>query len=369
MSSRTIPYVNLVEPHQRLRGELLEAVGGVLAGAQFILGEQVREFEERFAEHCGVAHAVGVSNGTDALILALRALGIGDGDEVITAPNSFVATASAIVLAGARPVFVDVGADYNLDPARIPEAITDRTRAIMPVHLTGLPADMDPIQDLAERHGLAIVEDAAQSVRAEYRGRQAGSLGTLGCFSLHPLKTLNACGDAGIVTTGDAALARRLRLLRNLGLETRAECVAWSGNHRLDTLHAAMLLVKLEHLDEWTQARRRNAARYREQLAEIPEIQLPEEPAGRRCAYHTFVVQARRREDLQRHLSGRGIGTAVHYPIPIHLQPVARTLGYRRGSFPVAEAQAAAILSLPVYPELTAADVDYVATAIREFYA
>ncbi len=368
MPSRTIPYVNLVEPHQRLRGELLAAVGGVLSSAQFILGDQVRELEERFAERCGVAHAIGVSSGTDALILALRALGIGDGDEVITAPNSFVATASAIALCGARPVFVDVGPDYNLDPAGIPAAITGRTRAIMPVHLTGLPADMDPINQLAEQHGLAVVEDAAQSVLAEHRGRLTGSLGTIGCFSLHPLKTLNACGDAGMVTTDDAELAEQIRVLRNLGLKTRDECVAWSGNHRLDTMQAAILLVKLDHLNEWTEARRRHAARYREAVVDIPGIEPPIEPEGRRCAYHTFVVQAQHRDQLRRHLAEHGVGTAVHYPIPIHLQPAGRGLGYPLGSFPVAEAQAECILSLPVYPELTAEDIDYVTAAIGDFY-
>ena len=369
MPSRTIPYVNLVEPHRRLRAELLAAVDGVLSSAQFILGDKVREFEERFAERCGVRHAIGLSSGTDALILALRALGIGQGDEVITAPNSFVATASAIVLSGARPVFVDVGDDYNIDPAGIPKAITDRTRAIMPVHLTGLPADMEAIRELAERHALAVVEDAAQSVLAEYRGRPTGALGTVGCFSLHPLKTLNACGDAGMATTDDPELAERIRLLRNLGLKTRDECVAWSANHRLDTLQAAMLLVKLEHVDAWTEARRRHAARYREGLAEVPGLRLPVEPEGRRGVYHTFVVQARDREGLRRHLAERGIGTAVHYPIPIHLQPVGRGLGYGPGNFPVAEAQAEGILSLPVYPELSDDDVDYVSAAVREFYA
>jgi dTDP-4-amino-4,6-dideoxygalactose transaminase len=248
----SIPYVNVAAQHVQLHAELLAAVSRVLAHGHFILGPEVSEFEQRFAELCGVRHAVAVGNGTDALVLALRALEIGSGDEVITPPNSFVASAAAIALVGARPVFVDVGADLNIDPEKIEAAITPRTRAILPVHLTGRPAAMDPIMTLARLRGLAVIEDCAQAVMAEYGGQRVGSIGDIGCFSLHPLKTLSACGDGGVLTTGSPVVETRLRELRNIGLKTRDECVAWSGNSRLDTLQAAMLLVKLPHLADWT---------------------------------------------------------------------------------------------------------------------
>ena len=363
-----VPYVNLAQQHQPLKAELLAAVESVLDSGQFILGPAVSEFEKRFTELCGVGFAVGVSNGTDALILALRALNIGPGDEVVTVPNSFVATASAIVMAGAKPVFVDVGDDYNMDPSRIERVLTPRTRALLPVHLTGRSADMDPILQIAAAHQLHVIEDAAQAVSAEYRGRRVGSLGTAGCFSLHPLKTLSACGDGGVVTTNNADLAQRISVLRNIGLRTRDDCVAWSGNARLDSLQAAMLLVKLKYLQKWTDARRAHAASYRQALAGIPDISLPSERTDERAVYHTFVIQADRRDQLKAFMREQGIETSIHYPIPIHLHRAAAELGYGPGSFPVAELQAQRILSLPIYPELTTEQLRRVAVAIRAFY-
>ena len=255
-----VPYVDLVAPHVALEAELLEATRRVLRHGQFILGPEVAQFEKAFAELCGCKHAVGLNSGTDALILALRVLDIGPGDEVITVANSFVATAGAVVLAGARPVFVDVGPDQNMDPALVEAAITPRTKAILPVHLTGRMADMQSLNEIAGRHHLHVIEDAAQSVLAELRGRRAGAWGTLGCFSLHPLKNLSACGDGGAITTMDKALYERLLWLRNIGLINREEAVQWSGNSRLDTLQAALLLVKLRRLPEWTEKEARAGA-------------------------------------------------------------------------------------------------------------
>ena len=244
-----IPYVTLAAQHVPMKTELLAAVARVFDHGNFILGPEVEEFEQRFAGLCQVNHAIAVNSGTDALVLALRALGIGPGDEVITVPNSFIASTSCIILAGARPVFVDVRGDYNLDPTLLEQVITPRTKAILPVHLTGRPADMNPIMAIAQQHGLQVIEDCAQAVLAEYQGQRVGSIGTIGCFSLHPLKTLNACGDGGILTTNDASLANSFKILRNIGLRTRDDCVVWTGNSRLDTLQAAILLVKLEYLE------------------------------------------------------------------------------------------------------------------------
>lgn len=366
MSAMIVPYVNLPLQHRPLKAALLDAVGRVLDHGQFILGPEVEQFEARFAALCGVRFAIGVNSGTDALILALKALGIGPGDEVITAPNSFVASASCIGVLGARPVFVDVGPDYNLDPNRIEEAITPATRAILPVHLTGRPADMDAILDIARRHDLRVVEDCAQAVLARTHDRPVGSLGDVGCFSLHPLKTLNACGDGGVITTNDPGLAQQFKMLRNIGLRSREDCAVWSHNSRLDTLQAAMLLVKLDLLPAWTEARRANARFYQEQLADV--VQTPLDRPFEYAVYHTFVVQAEARDALIAHLAAAGVGTAIHYPAPIHVQAAAAGLGYRAADFPVTMAQAGRIVSLPVYPELTAEQAAYVVEQVRSFY-
>ena len=363
-----IPYVNLAAQHAPIKGELMAAIEAVIDGGHFILGEQVTDFERRFAGLCGVEYAVGVNSGTDALLLALRALCIGPGDEVITVPNSFVASTGCIALVGARPVFVDVGEDYNMDPTLIEEAITPRTRAILPVHLTGRMVDMDAICQVARDNGLHVIEDCAQAVCAEYKGRRVGSMGTLGCFSLHPLKTLNACGDGGVVTTNDPHLYEEIRTLRNVGLRSRDDCVVWGHNSRLDTIQAAVLLTKMAYVEEWTERRRDNARAYQQRLASLPQVCVPQDRPHERAVYHTFVIQAERRNELKEHLAANGVGTAVHYPTPIHLHQAAEDLGYGPGSFPVAEAQAARILSLPVYPELEADELEYVVDRVYSFY-
>jgi len=364
----SVPYVDLVSQHAEMKEELLDAIGAVLDHGKFILGQEVEEFEGRFAELCGVRYAVGLNSGTDALILTLKALGIGHGDEVITAPNSFIASAGCIALVGAVPVFVDVGDDYNIDPTLIEAALTPRTRAIIPVHLTGRPADMDPITSIASAHDLHVIEDAAQAVTAQYKDRPVGSLGSAGCFSLHPLKTLNACGDGGVMTTDDPDIFRRVSLARNLGLKTREEATIWSSNSRLDTIQAAILLVKLRYLNDWTEKRRANARYYQQHLADVAQVQVPLDEPYERAVYHTFVIQADSRDALSRYLADRGIGTGIHYPIPIHLQEAASHLGYGTGSFPVVEQHSKRILSLPVHHGLGEADTRQVVTAIREFY-
>jgi dTDP-4-amino-4,6-dideoxygalactose transaminase len=363
-----IPYVNLSAQHVMLREELMTAAKSVIESGQFILGEQVEKFEDEFSRICRGARTVAVNSGTDALIMALRALGIGAGDEVITVPNSFIATASAIIIAGARPVFVDVNDDLNMNPDLLEKAITSRTKAVLPVHLTGRPADMYPILEFAKRHRLFVIEDCAQAVLAEYKGKPVGSFGNIGCFSFHPLKTLNACGDGGIVATQDSDLYEKLKLMRNFGLETRDNAVLWSGNSRLDTIQAVFLSVKMKYLSKWTQQRISNAHYYQRELMEVKEIILPFDKPGEKAVYHTFVIQANDRDELMKYLDSQGIKTAVHYPRPIHLQDAALPLGYKEGSFPVAEEQAKKILSLPVYPELQKEDLDYIVHAIKEFY-
>ena len=363
-----VPFVNLSAQHAPIKSEIMAAVETVLDHGQFILGGEVDEFESRFADLCGTSYAVGVNSGTDALILALKALGVGPGDEVITVSNSFVASTGCITLVGATPVFVDVREDYNMDPGLIEAAITGRTKAILLVHLTGRPADMDPIMEIARRHGLYVVEDAAQAVAAEYEGKRVGSFGDIGCFSLHPLKTLNACGDGGVITTNDTSLYEELKILRNLGLKERDDCVVWGQNSRLDTLQAAILLVKLGFVDEWTDKRRANARFYQGLLEDLPQISCPVEESFERSVYHTFVIQAENREDLRQYLSSVGIGTAIHYPIPIHLHNAATGLGYGEGSLPVTEKQAGKILSLPVYPEIQADQLEFVVASLQNFY-
>ncbi|MFA6562317.1 MAG: DegT/DnrJ/EryC1/StrS family aminotransferase [Verrucomicrobiia bacterium] len=366
MENPRVRYVNLAAQCGDIRENMLAAVAQIFDGGEFILGATVERFEARFAAYCDCRHALGVGNGTDAIILSLKALGIGPGDEVITVANSFLATAAAVALVGARPVFVDVRDDYNINPDLIEAAITARTKAILPVHLTGKPADMDPILAIARRHHLHVVEDAAQAVGATYRGRKTGSFGVLGCFSLHPLKNLNACGDAGIITTNDEGLYQQLKKLRNHGLRNRDESEFWGFNSRLDSLQAALLLLKFDHLEAWTEARRATAAFYRERLSDV--VRCPDDLPGERAVYHTFVIQAEERGALQRFMLEQGVETKVHYPVPIHLQPAARSLGYQRGDLAVTERLTKTILSLPVYPELTAEQKLLVVQTIRTFY-
>ena len=367
-SALEVPYVDLAGQHLSIKGELMEAISSVLDHGQFILGGELKAFEDQFAELCRTRFAVGVNSGTDALVLALRVMGIGPGDEVITVPNSFIGSAACIGLVGAVPVFVDVREDYNMDPNQLEQAITPRTKAILPVHLTGRPADMDSILAVADAHGLTVVEDCAQAVMAEYRSRRVGSFGDCSCFSLHPLKTLNACGDSGIITTESEEHFEQLVIFRNMGLKSRDDCVAWSSNSRLDSIQAAILLVKMNYLDAWTEKRRQHAAFYREGLQEFPEIHVPDELSYEKAVYHTFVIQADQRDELKAFLEENGIGTSIHYPVPIHLQRAAADLGYGSGSFPVAEQQAKRILSLPVYHNLLPEHLERVVQLIKQFY-
>lgn len=362
-----VPYVALAAQAATIKRELLAAVEGVLDSGRYILGPEVQAFEREFASICGVSSALGVANGTDALILVFRALGLRPGDEVITAPNSFVASASAIALAGGRPVFADVRADMNIDPARVEDAITPNTRAILPVHLTGRPAPMREIMEIAGRRGIAVVEDAAQAVGARLDDRPVGGWGMAGCFSLHPLKNLHAYGDAGMVSAGDADLAAALKQARNHGLRDRETCDYWSPNSRLDELHAAMLRVQLRQLPAWTAARRRLAFRYNELLR--PYVEVPDEAPGEFHVYQTYMIQADRRDQLRQFLVANGVEALVHYAVPIHRQPAARALGYRAVDFPVAEGVVGRILSLPLYPALTEAQQDLVVALIRRFYS
>jgi dTDP-4-amino-4,6-dideoxygalactose transaminase len=369
LAPRQVPYVALARQFAAESASLLARLQQTLASGQWVAGPEVAELEARLAARLGARECIAVGSGTDALILSLRALDIGPGDEVITAPNSFIATASAIVQVGATPVFADVLPDQNIDPARVAAAITPRTRAILPVHLSGRTAFMPELVELAHRHGLRVIEDAAQAVDARRNGQAAGTFGDLGCFSCHPLKNLNAAGDAGFILANDAALAQRLRRLRSNGLVDRETALEWGVVSRLDSLQAAVLLERLPALDGVTEARRRNAHAYRERLGGLPQIFLPPCRPDEHNVFHTFVIQADRRDELQEFLRERGVGTAIHYKIPIHLQPAARALGHAPGSFPVAESQAARILSLPVHQFLSPDDLEYVAARIREFFS
>lgn len=362
-----VKYVDLPGQYLQQRQEILDAVDATLRSGRYILGEPVEEFEQRFAALCGVRHAIGVANGTDALILALKALDIGPGDEVITAANSWVSSASSIALVGAVPVFADVGDDYNIDPACIRAVITPRSKAILPVHLTGRCADMTAINAIAREHGLVVIEDAAQAAGAKLGDLAAGAMGDIACFSLHPLKNLNAAGDAGALTTNNDDLAAKLRQMRNHGLANRNQVDFWSINSRLDSLQAAILNTKFAHLNSHIEQRRRHADRYRAGLADL--VRCPSARSDAYDTYHLFVVQCAQRDQLKAFLKTQGVSTAIHYPVPIHLQPSSRRLGYSQGTLPVTESQSTKILSLPVHHLLEDAQVDYVIDCIHRFYA
>jgi dTDP-4-amino-4,6-dideoxygalactose transaminase len=366
-SDAGVPFVDLGAQYATLRDEARAAIDGVLERGDFILGRAVETFERSFAAYCDVEHAVGLDSGLSALELALRALDIGPGDEVITAANSFIASALPISTVGATPVLVDVDErSYNLDVALVETAITPRTRAIMPVHLYGQPADMDALLALAARHGLAVVEDACQAHGARYHGRRVGGLGHVAAFSFYPAKNLGAYGDGGALVTNDPAIAERARTFRNYGSSRKYHHEVRGSNRRLDTLHAAVLNVKLPRLDGWNEGRRRAAARYDALLADA-NVVVPARTDGIDHVYHLYVVRTADREGLQAHLTREGISTGIHYPVPIHLQPAYRDLPHRAGDFPVSERLAGEILSLPMYAELSEAQVERVADAIVRY--
>lgn len=363
-----IALVDLAAQYRSIRPEIDAAIQRVLDTTSFILGPEVRTFEERFASFVGAKGAVGVASGTSAIQLALMACGVGAGDEVITTPHTFTASAEGIIHTGARPVFVDIDPEtYCLDPRRVEEAITPRTRAILPVHLYGHPADLTALSEICRRHGLRLVEDAAQAHGAEVDGRRCGSIGDLACFSFYPGKNLGAYGDAGAVTGNDPALLARVRKLRDHGRTTKYEHDEIGYGERIDALQAAILSVKLGHLETWTEARRSAADRYRAALADAG-VGLPTEAPGMRHVYHLFVVRSDRRDELLAHLGAAGVGAGIHYPIPLHRQQAYVALGIG-GDFPESDRAAREVLSLPLYPELTESQVDHVAGAVRAFGA
>lgn len=364
-----IPLLDLRAQYATLRDEIHAALDRVIESQHFILGPEVEALEQEVAAYSHCRYGIGVSSGTDALLVSLMAIDIRPGDEVITTPYTFFATAGSIARLGAKPVFVDIDpATYNIDPAGIEAAITPRTKAILPVHLFGQMADMDPILAIAERHGLYVIEDAAQAIGAEYKGRRAGSIGHLGCFSFFPSKNLGGFGDGGMVVTNDPGLADKVRLLRGHGARPKYYHKVVGGNFRLDALQAAVLRVKLKYLDEWTAARQRNAERYRRLFTEAGvEIGLPHDAGYGRHIYNQFVIRSKRRDALMAYLKAQQIGTEIYYPVPMHLQECFAELGYRKGDFPASEQAALETLAIPVYPELSEGAQQAVVKNIQRF--
>lgn len=365
-----IPFLDLKAQYADIKDELDAAVLKVLASTQYILGEEVAAFEREFASYCGTRHAIAVNTGTSALHLTLLAAGIGPEDEVITVPFTFVATVSAICYTGARPVFVDVEpVTLTMDPTQLEAAITPRTKAIMPVHLYGQMADMSAIMEIADKHGIPVIEDACQAHGAEYLGQRAGGIGLSGCFSFYPGKNLGACGEGGIVVTNDDEHMTTIRMLRDWGQEQRYHHTLKGFNYRMDGIQGAILRVKLRHLDKWTEARRERARRYSSLLTGLSRVKTPAEATGRRHVYHVYAIRTHDRDGLQRALQAEGIQTGLHYPIPVHLQKAHLDLGHKPGDFPVSETAAREVLSLPIYPEMTMRQVEQVvATLEQEVY-
>ncbi|HEY6073156.1 MAG TPA: DegT/DnrJ/EryC1/StrS family aminotransferase [Anaerolineales bacterium] len=364
---KAIRLVDLQRQYEPMKGEILSAISSVLDGMNLFLGENVYHLERDFARFCQAKHAVGVGSGTDGLYLALRACGVGPGDEVITAPNTFFATVEAIVMVGATPVFVDIEpGTYTIDPSQIEAAITPRTKALLPVHLYGHPANMRPIIALARRHGLRIIEDACQAHGAEHNGHRTGSLGNAAVFSFYYSKNLGAYGEGGMIVTSDRDIATKLQMLRNHGSPERYRHTLIGVNSRLDEIQAAILRLKLDYLEQWNMKRRSLAIEYSRRLSEISDVVLPTEQNSSRHVFHLFVIQVPRRDQVQQWLSRHGIETGIHYPVPIHLQEACTYLGYKRGAFPRAEAAADHILSLPMHPDLTIDDVAYVCQTLKD---
>lgn len=360
-----IPFLDLKAQYSQIKPEIDAVVARVIASGHFVLGPEVTAFEGRFAEYCRTAHCRAVNSGTSALHLALLAAGVRPGDEVITVSMTFVATTAAILYSGARPVFVDVDpVTWTMDPGLVEAAITPRTKAILPVHLHGLMADMDPIMEIARRHGLVVIEDAAQAHGAEYRGRRAGSIGDLGCFSFYPGKNLGACGEGGAVVTDRPEFARRVSLLRDWGQEAKYDHVIAGYNYRMDEIQSAILSVKLDYIEHWTEARRSLAERYDALLSDLP-FARPQPPRHSRHVYHVYAVRLQCRDDALTRLRDAGIGAGIHYPVPVHLQRAYVDLGYRAGDLPVTERLANDFLSLPIYPELQPEQAAEVVAALR----
>ena len=359
-----VPFIDLKAQHRAIRGELDEAIHRALDDTAFILGSEVAAFEAEFAAACGASFGIGTNSGTSALHLALLAAAVGPGDEVITTPFTFIATVAAIGYTGATPVLADIDPrTFNIDPARVEAAVTPRTKAVLPVHLYGQPADMDPILEIARRRGLVVVEDAAQAHAAEYKGRRAGSLGDLAGFSFYPTKNLGACGEGGMVTTNQAGDARAVRLLRDWGTDRKYEHRLRGYNYRMEGIQGAILRVKLRHLEAWTEARIAHAARYSELLAGSG-VTLPAAMPWARHVFHAYTIRVARRDEVRARMLAAGIQTGIHYPTPVHLQPAWTGLGYRRGDFPAAERAAAEVLSLPMYAELEPAQIEAVAAEL-----
>lgn len=361
-----IPYINLGLQHQKDKSDILAKISELLDSGMFILGDEVRQFEESFAALCQTKYAVGVANGTDALMLAMKSFGIGKGDEVITAPNSYLASASSIELIGATAVFADVRADFNIDPSEIEKKITNKTKAIIAVHLTGRPADMDAINIIAKKHNLHVIEDSAQAVGAKFNGISTGNLGDIGCFSLHPLKNLAAIGDAGIITTNDKKIYEWLLKARTHGMKSRDECEFWSLNSRLDAIQAAILNIKFKNLEAWTIRRREIAEKYIKAIGHF--VQVPIENENEYSVYHTFIIQTKQRDDLMNYLAEHGIDSKIHYPIAIHQQEAAAYNKSAKENYPITNQQISQILTLPVYPELSDEQVDYIIETIQRFF-
>jgi dTDP-4-amino-4,6-dideoxygalactose transaminase len=361
-----IPFVDLKAQYLSIKDEIDTAVIKVLESTQFVLGSEVETLEKEFAEYCNASHGIAVNTGTSALHLALLAAGIGSGDEVITVSFTFIATVAAIVYTGATPVFVDIDpVSYTIDVTQIESAITERTKAILPVHLYGQPADMDPILEIAQRHGLVVIEDAAQAHRAEYKGCRVGSIGDIACFSFYPGKNLGAYGEGGMVTTNNPEYASTIRMLRDWGQERRYNHMLKGYNYRMDGIQGGILRVKLRYLDQWTEARRSHAAQY-DQLLKDSTVKTPVVMPYSHHVYHVYAVRVGDRAALQQKLNEQGIQTGIHYPIPVHLQPAYSDLGYAPGSFPHSELAAQAVLSLPMYAELTSEQVEGVSKAVSE---
>jgi dTDP-4-amino-4,6-dideoxygalactose transaminase len=368
-----LPFLDLKAQFAGIREEVMQAITRVMDSQHFILGPEVQAFENETAQKVGAKYAIGCASGSDALVLALMALGVGAGDEVITVPFTFVATAGSIARVGATPKFVDIDpVTYNLEPTKLEAAITPKTKAIIPVHLFGLAADMDAINAVAAKHGIPVIEDAAQAIGARYQGRAAGSLATMCCFSFFPSKNLGGAGDGGMVTTNDDRLADRLKVLRVHGSRRKYEYELVGMNSRLDAIQAAILRVKAKYLDKWADGRRANADKYRALIAEAGlggAVQAPVEPLGYHHVYNQFTVRVPKRDALRTHLQAAGIPTEIYYPYPLHTEPAFAPYGYAKGDFPVTEKAASEVLSLPVYPELTEQQLRGVVAAIAEFYA